>query len=359
MALGIEELDDFIHAYQQEYPMGEWADISMPLQKYLFASRLFDSANKDEASGAYCKWKLEVRYADNFQVVGLYHRDSSNRVNVLDEGEMKWAMTTSNYHYDLNEDAFSQGADAIVNYIDLRERGLMKSFFAGMEDLMFGPGPTSATQKPNPPSSLLWWITASATEGFNGTEPSGFESVGVGGVDTDDSPYWKNRTFSYAAFSHPDAITKTIRSMDLCLFEPPVAAAGLTPTRPNWELLTTYSRVSAAYELMRLGNDNIRNDLGTYANTPSIRGVPMVWVPAWTNSASINARTDGIILGVNWATFKWKYRAGRNMRKRKAFQHPEMSDVRIRKMDDAGQIVCYDRRANFRGYSTATITEQD
>ena len=45
------------------------------------------------------------------------------------------------------------------------------------------------------------------------------------------------------------------------------------------------------------------------------------------------------------------------MRKRKPYQHPEMSNVRVLKMDDDGQIVCYNRRANFREYSTVTVTE--
>jgi hypothetical protein len=83
----------------------------------------------------------------------------------------------------------------------------------------------------------------------------------------------------------------------------------------------------------------------------------LVWVPAWTNSSSENARSDGVILGVNWKTFKWYYLAGRAQRKRAPFQHPEMSNVRLRCMDDSGQIVCFNRRANFRGYSTATVTE--
>ncbi len=139
--------------------MGKWQDISLPLQEYLFASRLFDSANKREMSTSQCKWKLKIDNNDNFQVVGLYHRDSSSRVNVLTEGSLKWGMSTTNYHYDIDEESFAQGADAIVDYLNLQEQGLMQDFFAGVEDLMFGPGPSSSTQSPFPPVSLLWWIT--------------------------------------------------------------------------------------------------------------------------------------------------------------------------------------------------------
>jgi len=360
MPLGIEQIDDLVASIHQKYD-GEprsWQDISMPLQEYYFASRLFDKAKKDEIAGALCKWKLEVAYADNFQVVGLYHRDSSSRVNVLDEGELRWGMTTTNYHYDIDEDVFRQGAREIVDYVRLREDGLMKSFFAGMEDLMFGPGPTSPSQSPFPPVSLLWWIQPHASEGFNGGEPPGFEAVGAGSILTSQYPAWKNRTFSYTQVTRDDFVEKVINAMDLCEFRPPIERPDLAEqTRPNWELLTTHSRVALCRRRLQEGNDNIGDDLAAHSGRVYIRGVPLTWVPAWTNQGSINARTDGVILGVNWKTFRWKYHAGRNMRKHKAFPHPEMSNVRVRKMEDAGQIVCYNRRANFRGYSTVAVTE--
>ncbi len=360
MSVALSQLEILTESIQDNYVMGEWQDISLPLQEYMFAARLFDKAQKAEMGGERCKWKLETDYADNFQVVELYHRDSSDRKDVLTEGEMPWAMTTTNYHYDLDEAIFKRGLPEIVDYISLREKGLMKSFFAGMENLMFGDGPTSATQRPMPPATLLYWIQASATEGFNGGDPSGWTG-GAGSIPTADYPQWKNRTFSYAVVDHEHFVKPIVRSLDKCDFKPmPIGSNDIVPQgRFNWEILTTYSRVELLRDMLRAGNDNIKNDLGTWLNTVTIRNVPVNWVPAWTNSSSINARTDGIVLGVNWATFKWYYQSGRNMRKRKPFQHPEMSLVRVRCMDDSGQIVCFNRRANFRGYSTVEVTETE
>ena len=151
---------------------------------------------------------------------------------------------------------------------------------------------------------------------------------------------------------------KIINSMDLCQFEPPVTRPDIVDqSKENWELLTTHSRLAAGRRLLQLGNDNIGDDMAARSGTVYIRGVPLNWVPAWTNSASENVRTDGIVLGVNWSTFKCFYAAGRVMRKRKAFQHPDMSNVRVRSMDDSLQLVCFNRRANFRGYCTETVTE--
>ncbi len=364
MALGIEQVDDFVASYLQKYPMGKWQDISSVLQEYMFASRIFDGANKREMATSRCKWKLKVDNNDNFQIVGLYHRDSSSRVNVLQEGDVKWGMSTTNYHYDLDEEIFKSGPLEIVDYMDLQEQSMMQDYFTGMEDVMFGAGPSSSTVSPFPPLSLLHWITSTsdsvtennATEGFTGDAPVNWSDVG--GINPADYDQWKNRAFPYTTVDRDDFVEKTINSMDLCSFKPPVVRSDIKPEgKHRWELLTTHSRVAAARRLLQLGNDNIKDDLAAHSSTVYIRGVPMNWVPAWTNSNSTNARTDGIILGVDWNTFDWYYQSGRNMRKNKPFRHPEMSNVRVRSMDDAGQLVCYNRRANFRGYSDVTVTE--
>ena len=151
---------------------------------------------------------------------------------------------------------------------------------------------------------------------------------------------------------------KVINSMDLCQFVPPVQRPDIVDQKQqNWELLTTHSVLASCRKQLQLQNDNLGDDVAARSGTVYVRGVPLNWVPAWTNANSVNARTDGIILGVNWSTFKAYYAAGRQMRKRKAFQHPEMSNVRVRAMDDSVQMVCFNRRGNFRGYCTNTVTE--
>ena len=370
MALSIEQIDDFVNSIHQKFAGEERLaaqDLSLTLQKYHYASRLFSgNLKKDTMSTSECRWKVKVGYQDNFQSVGLYHRDSSTRVNTLDQGELKWALTTNNYHYDIDEEIFRTGGRQIYDYIEDQERDLMTSFYTGMEDLVFGPGPSSPTQTPNIVSSLLWWITSTsdsvtennATEGFNGAEPVGWSSVGVGGISCTQYPQWRNRTFPYTSITRSDFVEKTISSMDKCSFEPPVQRPDIVDQkRSDWELLTTYSVLAAGRRMLQLGNDNIGDDMAARSGQVYIRGVPLNWVPAWTSSDSVNARTDGIVLGVNWSTFKAYYAAGRQMRKRKAFQHPEMSNVRVRCMDDSLQMVCFNRRANFRGYCTQTVTE--
>ena len=370
MALSIDQIDDFVNSVHQKFTgedMLAAQDLSLALQEYKYASRLFSvNLKRDTMSTSQCKWKVKVNTNDNFQTVGLYHRDSSTRVNTLDEGELKWALTTNNYHYDIDEEIFQTGGRQIYDYIENMERDLLTSFYTGMEDLVFGPGPSGPTQSPFTVASLLWWITSTsdsvnennAPEGFNGCEPVGWANNGVGGISCSDYPQWRNRTFPYEGVNRLDFVEKVINSMDLCHFKPPVSRPDIVDqTRHDWELLTTHSVLAKLRRLLQLGNDNIGEDVAARSGTVLVRGVPVDWVPAWTNQGSVNARTDGIILGVNWATFRAFYAAGRQMRKRPAFQHPNMSNVRVRCMDDSVQMVCFNRRGNFRGYCTEAVTE--
>lgn len=370
MGLGIEQIDDFVNTIHQEFAGQDRLaaqDISLPLQEYKYASRLFSgNLQKDSMSTSQCKWKVKVATNNNFQVVGLYHRDSSGRVNTISEGSLKWGLTTNNYHYDIDEEIFRTGGRQIYDYIKGMEDDLMTSFYQGMEDLMFGAGPSGPTQDPFSPVSLLWWITATddsttennSEEGFDGYAPVGWGSNGVGGIDPIAYDQWRNRTFPYAEVTREDFVEKIINSMDLCSFTPPVSRPDIvSQTSNDWELLTTHSRLAACRRLLQLGNDNIGDDMAKHSGTVYVRGTPMNWVPAWTNAASVNQRNDGVVLGVNWKTFKAYYAQGRQMRKTPAYRHPEMKNVRIRAMDDSVQIVCFNRRANFRGYCTSTVTE--
>lgn len=374
--LNIDQVDDFLEVALHKETKVDWKDISMPLQKYWFAERLYSQAQADEMEGDQCVWRLQINNPGNHKVTGLYADDTTSRVNLLTHGSMDWSQNTTNYTYDITEKVFRTSKVQILNYMHVQEHAMYNDYFAGMENLMMGVGPTSATMSPRPPSSLLWWIQtyntasgygnnsavyqlpAGVTNGFLGMDPYGFSAVGTGGISAISYSGWRNRVGQYTVFSQEDAIETIIECMDKCAFTPAHSYSELVPgAKPQWELLTTYSRVKLARRLAAAGNDNLTSDIAKYRGTVLIKGVPLVWVPAWTNQEFGLARTDGLVLGVNWATFKYYFAAGLRMKKRAPYQDKDKHNVRWRVMDDSGQIVCFDRRQNFAVTSTATITE--
>jgi len=370
--LNIDQVDDFVEAVLKKYIKPDWKDISMPLQKFWFAERLFSKAAADEMEGPQVEWKLQINNPENFKVTGLYADDTTSRVNLLTHGNMKWSQNTTNYTYDITEQVFRSGKTQILNYLDVQEHAMYNDYFKGMELLMMGGGPTSPTQAPTPPSSLLWWIqpyvsgtspttltVGGTSNNFGGMDPTGFSAVGTGGISCTTYSGWRNRCGVYSVFEQDDAIDTIVECMDKCQFMPAHAYSELVPGKPQWELLTTYSRLKLGRRLAQTGNDDLGSDVAKYKDTVLIRGTPLVWIPAWSNQTFGAARTDGVVLGVNWSTFKYYFAAGLRQVKRPAYQDKDKHNVRWRVMDDSGQIVCFDRRQNFNVTCTATVTEQD
>ena len=377
MPLNIEQVPGFIETVLKKYIKVEWNDVSLALQEFYYASRLFDKASNDTMGGPFCEWKLQVANPGNFQLSGPYAIDSTNRIEMMTHGNAAWSQNTTNYTFDITEEVFKRSAEEIVNHMDVLEHAMLNDYWQGMEDLMFSSGPANATLVPRPPFSLTWWIQAMpmtsaattttagvpayTTPGFYGGNPPGFANCG--NVDCTKYKNWSNRCFTYSQVSHDDFVNKIVESMDKCNFKPPAPYAQLAAGKPKWELLTTYSRIQAARNLLQQGNDNIGSNLAEHADGACyIRNVPMNHVPAWWNSGSINKRTDGVLLGVNWSKFKAFYAPGLRMTKRAPFQvhSPQpMHNVRMRCMDDSNQIVCLDRRSNFIGTSLNWVTEND
>lgn len=378
-ALGLNQIDDFLESVTHKYERMAWKDISMNLQEYYFASRLFDKAGPAEEEGDLLEWKLQVDNNDNFHFTGLYADAVTSRKNLITHGQIGWSINTTNYTYDILEKVFRTNAVKIIEYIDTLEHSMNNDYFKGMELAMMGAGPTSPTQKEPPPCSLLWWIqpynTASGkpnnaaeyqlptgtTNGFYGMNPVGFDSVGTGKIDRKLYSMWRNRIGVYTEPTEDDLIDTLIECLDKCNFKPADQYAELSPgSRPRYEMLSTYSRVKALRRLLAAGNDSIKGDLAMWkANVPMVRGVPVHWVPAWSNSDFGLQRTDGLFLGVDWSSFKYAHASGLRMVKRPPRPDAIKPNVRWREQDDSGQLYCLDCRRNFAVTCTETVTEQN
>jgi hypothetical protein len=376
--LGLNNIDDFLETVKPKYVLTQWKDISMNLQEYYFASRLFSKAAPESMESDHVEWRVQVANNETFKFTGLFADDTTVRTDLMTHAEMGWSMSSANYIYDINEDIFRTSAVRIIEYMRTLEHSMYNSYFEGMERAMFSGGPTSPTQTEPPPASLLWWLqpyngnasqlsttygtaltAGSATSSnFLGMDPSGFESVGTAKLSRATNAGWRNRCGVYTVVSQDDLIDTAIECIRKCKFKPAHQYAELAPgSRPKWECLTTYSRIKEFDRILAASNDNIVGDVGTYkAGVPMIVGVPIEWIPAWSNQDFGTARTDGVFLGVNWSTFKWYSAAGRRMVRRPPWQDPHKSDVRWVKISDSGQLVCQDCRQNFNLTLTSGVT---
>jgi len=379
-AINFSGLDDFLVANKRKYILTRWKDISMKLQKYYFASRLFGKAGAETMESDHVEWRVQIANNDTFRFEGLFADAQTVRQNLITYAKMAWSMSSANYIYDINEPIFSTSAVRIIDYMRVLEHSMYNSYFQGMEYAMFSGGPSAPGQMEPPPASLLWWLqpyngnlnSLSTTYGtalvaganssnFLGMDPPGFESVGGTGILRTTNPGMRNRVGVYAAVTQDDFVDTTIECMRKCKFEPAHRYAELAPgSKPTWEILTTYSRVKELDKLLASANDNVKGDVATYKpDVPMIRGVPVQWVPAWSNQEFGVARTDGVVLGVNWDTFEFYAAAVRKMVRREPYQDPHKPDVRWVFLKDSCQLICEDLRQNFNLTCTNTVTESD
>jgi hypothetical protein len=377
-SINLQAMDDFMAVNTARYERVDWQDISMQLQEYFYAEKLFGKAKPDEQNSSQVVWDVQYDYDDNFAVTAPYDPDVSSRKDTMTQGRMFWSFMKTNYQYDYREDIFNQKPEAIVRWIDVKEHGLDNSFFAGMEKLMFGAGPTSPTQAKPPPCSLQWWLPAysatavstagvtdtiaagTSTSDFLGMDPSGFSTVGTGGIPSASYPGWRHRVGQYAVFNEDDAVDTILECMDKCSFTPAKAYPQLTnEVNPRWDLLTTYSRLKLARKIAQTQNDNLRGELARWKDSVVIRGVPLRWVPAWTNQTFGTARTDGPVMGVDWKAVKVWTKSSLNMVKSPPEKDKDNHLGRWRFLDHSTQITFSTRRTSFVVTSSATITESN
>lgn len=345
MALSLEGIADFVKATLDSHVVDKWVDISMPLQKYYFASRFMDPKKASKQGGVRLNWKLRVANQGTAKVTGLYAVDDTNKVNVLAEAKQGWSFQTVNYIYDVREDAFQEGPNRIIQMMKLNEQGLYNDFYALMETLMW-TAPSSSALDPMTPCGIPYWLQKNATLGFTGADPSGWTD-GAGGLATATYPKWKNYSGTYVTVSRDDLIEKVVNAMDFTYFMPVKPYAEIGGGAPDYGLCTVHSVLATMRKLLEANNDNLGNEVAWGAKgqgTVNVRGIPVEWVPALDNSESAAVDTSNPFYGINWNKFEWFYRSGQNMVKQPPKQAAHQHLVYERHMDNSGNFVCYDRR---------------
>jgi hypothetical protein len=342
MALQIDQISDFVELTLNRYKKDEWVDISLPLQKYHFASRWFKSKKKPERGGTRLEWKIRTKNQGTAKHTGLYAIDDTNRVNVMTKATQDWSLQTVNYTIDLREDMFQSGPETIIREMALMEQGLYNDFFELMEDAMW-TAPTSSSEDPRPPSGIPFWIQKNASLGFNGEDPSGFTD-GAGGISTATYPRWKNYTGTYSAVSRDDLVEKVVNAADYCYFQAPKSYPEIGSPTTDWGFYTVHSVLATMRRLLQAGNDNLGPDVARWAGEVLIKGNPVTWVPALGNSESAAYDDENPFYGLNWSKFEYFFKTGQNMLKHPLRPAARQHNVRERHMDNAGNFVCYDRR---------------
>jgi hypothetical protein len=346
-----DQIADTINLIQKNYDKKKWVDISMPLQSYEFASRLFQQKGRiPEKGGTHLNWKIQTANLGNAKHSALWAIDNTGVKDLTQECEVPWSKQTTNFSYDIHEKLFHSDKTTIVEELKVRAHSMYNDYFTLMEEALWST-PTSSTQDPRPPLGIPHWVIKDATTtpagGLEGGDPSGF-SAGAGGLSSATFDQWDNWAFGYTNVTRDDLMSKVRVACYNTSFEAPHKFPDLTggdDRRQNrWVHYTTYAVREPLERLAEDRNDNLGSDAMRYYGMVLINGNPLRAVPY----LDANDSTDPWY-GIDWSNLKYVYQRGAYMQKHPPQTNSDAHTVRDVFMDCWGQFKCLNRRSMFVG----------
>lgn len=333
--LQLTGIADIVAAGLAELGEGKWTDLTTDLQEFVAMPNLLKKNRVTIQSGHSIQWDLITDQNNSARAVGLYASDRVDVPNVLAQGSIPWRHTVADYAFDHHEVSANKGGRQIVAILKARRHSAMMSMAEFMED-RFWRVPAS-TDELNP-YGVPYWVVKNASEGFNGTVPSGYSTVA--GLSTTTLTRWKNYTAPYTAISADDLIAKWWKAATLTRFRPPIASATFN-TGDQYGYYTTYTVYAGLKQLLAAQNEDIGNDLDSFEGQPTFRRTPVTWVP------KLDEDTTNPVYGLNWGEFKTAVLDDWWMKETVLERVPGQHNVSGVYIDSSFNWLCRNRRRNF------------
>lgn len=344
MALTPRQLDDLVElTYDTALGDKGWEDLSMDNQEYIVAERWLKNKKKPIKSSTRVLWKAQIAKSGAARQTGPYQRDVYQVENYMIGAYAEWALTTSNYIYDDNEEDFqSNDADVIVDALLVREHAMYNGWFQHMEEQCIAT-PASSSENPANIQGLKFWIQkyASATPGFLGGDPSGFSS-GAGNILTSSYSKWKNWAGTYSVVSRDDLVAKLKKAIAFTGFKAPHSFKQLNGARPQWEFYTVWDLIDALAKYLDARKTE-QSDLAGVV-TPTLGSIPVVRMAEMERSESRAYDTSNPFYGVNWSKFNFAFHKGKDMVRRGPIRLSDRHTVAAVHVDSTCQMWCTNRR---------------
>lgn len=352
----ITDINDFVISHTADYHKNDYVDLTLsPRAKTV--PMLVKKNTRNWKSGSPFKFSVKVATQDNARETELYDTDSSNVVNMLDQGEETWAQYTTNFSYDVNEEAFSGGAAEVIDYLDVKNHDMLEGFWELMESRLWS-SPSSETQRPRRLKGIPFWIQkngATAAGALNGGNPSGFPA-GRGNISSTTYDQWQNWTFAHDGTVTLDGfIERVVRAQHFTGFVAAHAYPSLGGDGENrrFAQYTTFRMKLAIGKFLRSQNDDLGKDAAAMLNTAILGGNTVEEVPYLTEnlSADTSAVAEGHdpFYGIDWSTFFFYRKRGKWMQRTEPIRKANSHTVYTVHMDSFVQLVCTNLRANFVG----------
>lgn len=298
MALQAIDISDLVSSTLRDLGRGKWTDLTTDTQEFHAFNRLMAKKRMEVFEGGYeFQWNVMTGSNGSARSVGIDYTSEVNISDNLIQGHHPFRYITANWGINKYEIAHNAaGPNRIIELIKVRRKAAMVDLVKAFETKFWRCPASTDTVEPH---GVQYWINKSATatttnQGFNGTVPSGYTTVGA--INPTTYPRWRNFAAPYTAVTKDDLYQRVDEAMDRTYFKPPVDMP-VYNTGDDYEIMTTQTVRRQSKILAESQNDNLGFDLDPAYGRVMYRRTPITWIPILDNDA------DNPMYGINWGEF--------------------------------------------------------
>ena len=292
-------ISDLLKTTLENVEKMKFTDISGDLQRYIAMSRLMKRNKVMFDSGTDFNFDLMVDDSGSADFKGLYAQDTVNPTDVMARGTVPWRHITWNWAIERREIAMNRTPSKIV---DLAMTRRVAAFISAVKKFEYRFWRVPASTDTVNPYGIPYWIVKNATEGFNGSLPSGYTtgaSLTPARYQNDDgTSRWANWTAQYTAVTRDDLIRKWAKAAEFTDFDTPMPDTPIFNTGDDYMFYSNWGVVGTLSEMLRQNNDNLGTDVAAHEGKATFMQRPVVRVP------QLEEDTTNPVYGINWGEFK-------------------------------------------------------
>lgn len=334
--LSADQIVDLVATTQKELGRMRWTDLATDLTEYEVLPRMLKKGKVKFQTGEGIQRNVMVDDSGAAKHVGLFNVDDVNVGDVMQQADVSWRHTTTNYAFDRREKGMNQGPQQIVDLIKIRRADSMISLAKLLEET-FWSKPADSTDKVTP-FGLDYWMVRDASEGFNGGNPAGF-SDGAGNLDSSTYTRWANWTAQYADVTKADLVRKMRKAHRRTNFKSPVDIPDYREGKgQRFRIYVNEETIAGMEDLGEAQNENLGRDLASMDGSMAFRKNPIVYVP-YLDDDSANP-----VYMVDWGVLFIYFLRGEYLREEKPKQASNQHNVFESHVDLTWNSLCVNRR---------------
>jgi hypothetical protein len=323
----------------------KFTDLMTDYYDTIALKRIFNKKKSQVDSGTSINFNIAYDIGGSFRFVPMNWTATANIKNVMTTGNVPWRGFTWNWSMILEEPIMNSGASRIVELVKIRRMSEFASVIVGLErHIWTAPDPTDEVSI----YPIPYWIVKSNTavttnNGFNGTVPTGFTTVG--GLTPTTAPgtpggRYRNYATQYTTIAKNDLVRKMRHGARYTGFKPIAEGGSHYDTGDDMAWYSNYSVVSVLEEILESQNENLGKDLASMDGKSLFRGAPIEVVQELDND------TTNPVYGIQWATFGFVRMRGVWMKDIPIPVNPNQPTMSTVHNISRTNTVCYNRRRN-------------